>query len=143
MYSQELLDEMGLLNLKHKNSPTGSIERTNQPSEPQMATMKTTAAIDVTKEKIETPVDESPKLDKNEFRLLVKMLQAIGHECVFDNMSYDGHTVSYQLPNTTLLFNDIDLPDDAKTMNLCSLSELLIKPELKRPVWEKLKTLNN
>ena len=81
------------------------------------------------------------KIDKNEFRLLVKMLKAINIDCQFDHIEYHHNCVKYHLPNITLVFDDIALTDDSKTMHLCSLKDLLLKPELKRPVWEKLKTL--
>ncbi len=86
-------------------------------------------------------VQAQPKLDKNEFRLLVKMLQAINHACQFDAIEYDGQVVRYQHPKKTLVFDDINAPDNNQVMNLSSLADILKYPETKRPVWEKLKTL--
>jgi hypothetical protein len=124
MYSERLTKELGLLSLVSKTA----INSTN---------------IEANHEIIETTQtsETEAKLDKSEFRLLVKMLQAIKVECQYDQIEYDGNVVNYHLPKTTLVFNNIDLPDDAQTINLSSLTDLLQKPELKRPVWEKLKTL--
>ena len=132
MFSSRLINELELIPLVKKGSktatePANDSPTTNNPTQAIAPQAETAATIN--------------KIDKNEFRLLVKMLKAINIDCQFDHIEYHHDSVKYHLPNITLVFNDIALTDDAKTMNLCSLKDLLHKPELKRPVWEKLKTL--
>jgi len=133
MYPNKLITELGLLPLVRKQQ--------------QQTTVKPTASEPTTtNESNQAPPQKeqhNQKIDKNEFRLLVKMLQAIQHECQFDHIQYDGQKVSYKLPNITLIFHDIHIQDDDQTMNLSSLSDILKHPELKRPVWEKLKTIKS
>ncbi len=126
MLSNRLIDELGLLRLTTKQA--------QQNNETPQSNQAVSAVV-------EPEPQAAEKLDKNEFRLLVKMLQAIKHECQYDHIDYDGSTVKYSLSNKTLVFNDINQPDDANTMHLSSLHDLINQPELKRPVWEKLKTL--
>ncbi len=139
MLTERLITEMGLLKLQAKQLNTSP-----NPQQPhESATIQAVAAIEP-QQAAEPVADKSMdevKLDKNEFRLLVKMLQAIGHECTYDHISYDGHTVTYQHPKRTLVFNDITLPDTSQIINLSSLSDITANSSLKRPVWEKLKTL--
>lgn len=120
MLNEQLINELGLMHLRHKNSISDA-EPQAEPAPPAAQTQ--------------------PKLDKNEFRLLVKMLQAINHDCQYDAIAYDGQVVKYQHPKKTLVFQDINLPDNQQVMNLSSLADILKYPETKRPVWEKLKTL--
>ncbi|WP_395374342.1 hypothetical protein [Marinicella sp. W31] len=89
-----------------------------------------------------TPV-ETPEvqLDKNEFRLLVKMLQAINHELQTDLLYLENNVLMYPIKDTTLVFDDVNLTDSPKQLHLASLQQLLHDPTVKRPVWEKLKTL--
>jgi len=122
MLTDRLITEIGLLKLQAKELNTSP-----SPQQPAKAVA-------------DNSMDEL-KLDKNEFRLLVKMLQAIGHECTYDHINYDGQTVTYKHPIKTLVFNDINLADTQQTMNLSSLSDLLTHDQFKRPVWEKLKSL--
>ena len=139
MISNQLINELGLLNLvsKHNKSSQLADSVNHQPDtneiEPQ--------AVNRQENAIESNTNPSEKMDKNEFRLLVKMLQAINHECQYDHIEYNGKTVKYNLNSTTLVFNDINVPDAEKTINLSSLSDLLRQPNLKRAVWEKLKTI--
>ncbi|VAW45973.1 hypothetical protein MNBD_GAMMA02-284 [hydrothermal vent metagenome] len=140
MLTDRLITEIGLLKLQAKNLNT-SPSSPQQPHEP--ATIQAESAIEPqqpVKAVADNRMDEV-KLDKNEFRLLVKMLQAIGHQCTYDHINYDGHTVTYQHPKKTLVFNDITLADTNQSINLSSLSDLLSNDQLKRPVWEKLKEL--
>ncbi|MCX7552609.1 hypothetical protein OS175_01860 [Marinicella sp. S1101] len=131
MYSNQLLNELGLLNLKLKqNNTTTQMPVTD--SAPPVSQQQTPS--------VSKPVTP-PKMDKNEFRLLVKMLKAIGHDCVFDAIAYDGKAVKYSLSEVTLIFDDINTPDTATTTHLASLHDILADDSLKRPVWEKLKTL--
>ncbi len=90
----------------------------------------------------ETPQQAAPILDKNELRLLVKILQAIGHDCDYQAIQLNGHIHEYQHPTKTLRFDDVNLPDDDAIMHLAPLSAMIQQPQLKRPVWEKLKTLS-
>ncbi len=83
-----------------------------------------------------------PELEKNEFRLLVKILQAIGHECVFQQIEHLENKVIYHHPNKDLIFHDITSIDDENNMNLSSLKDMNNDIKLKRAVWEKLKTLS-
>ncbi len=127
MYSESLMQALGLLNLQHKSQVH------NEPTQQVVSTSIKAADS--------TSSDAIPKLDKNEFRLLVKMLQAIGHKCQFEDILYDGQYVQYKHPKTILYFKDISLPDSDSVINLSSLSDLLSNDSLKRPVWEKLKSL--
>jgi hypothetical protein len=133
MFSSRLINELGLIPLVKKGSRTANEPTHGSPTTHNNASHATEPQAETT-----TAVTQ---IDKNEFRLLVKMLKAINIDCQFDHIEYHHDSVKYHLPNITLVFNDIALTDDAKTMNLCSLKDLLHKPELKRPVWEKLKTL--
>ncbi len=142
MITDRLVDALGLLRLQAK--PSTSKPHHNTAASPIVKTAATpqqAQPLPQTK-----PADESPgsavgKLDKDQFRLLAKMLQAINHDCTYALISYDGHAVTYQHPKKSLVFNDVNLPDSQQIMNLSSLSDLLAKPALKRPTWEKLKTL--
>ncbi|WP_223787097.1 hypothetical protein [Marinicella meishanensis] len=129
MFSERLINELGLISLRLK-----------QPV-PHNAHDLLDRLSDETPTASETATETAPKLDKNEFRLLVKMLQAIGHDCQYDAMTYDGSVVTYQHPKKTLVFDDIKRADDAQIMNLTRLADLLLDDSLKRPVWEKLKSL--
>ncbi len=143
MFTDRLINEMGLLKLRPKNTstscdvkqPVKTVAVTNSEPNPTIQEQPIEAQIHNSMKEV--------KLDKNEFRLLVKMLQAIGHQCTYDNINYDGKTVTYQHPQKTLAFNDITLPDTDQNMNLSSLKDLLLDATLKRPVWEKLKTLTH
>ncbi len=131
MLSDRLINELGLLKLQSKHCTHNSSEI--------LADLKTVPDLGIA-----PPTDNKPaeaKMDKSEFRLLVKMLQAIGHQCQYDNIIIDGNKVTYQHPLKSLVFDDINLADDPKTMNLSRLAELITNDQLKRPVWEKLKTL--
>ncbi|MCB1583606.1 MAG: hypothetical protein KDI92_11120 [Xanthomonadales bacterium] len=130
MLSNRLIDELGLLRLVPKQSQQNQLAQTIE-----QATTATTLQTG------SFPEQSSEKLDKHEFRLLVKMLQAIGHDCQYDHIAYDGTVVKYQLPNKILVFHDISSPDNNDTMHLASLADIIANPTLKRPVWEKLKTL--
>ena len=135
MFTERLTEHLGLINLQLKGA-------TPKPLEKPMAE----SAVAVHDAETDTPAvttaDEPPQLDKAEFRSLVNMLKAINHECQYENLTYqDDHWV-YQFGDKQLVFKQLDSPDDAKQLHLCTLSELISQPELKRPVWEKLKTLN-
>ena len=125
MLSNKLIDELGLLRLVSKQQAINHKETADTVEVVEQVTTETTA----------------PKLDKHEFRLLVKMLQAINHDCQYDHLEYDGTSVKYHLADRTLVFHDINQPDDKQTMNLSSLTDIINNPNLKRPVWEKLKKL--
>lgn len=133
MLTDRLIDAMGLLKLQAKGS--------HQPNQDEQDKAETATATPAAVTTAKPDKMDVVKLDKSEFRLLVKMLQAIDHECTYDHINFDGHTVTYQHPKKTLVFNDITLPDSQQILNLSSLSDLLSDPALKRPVWEKLKSL--
>lgn len=88
----------------------------------------------------EQPTAE-PSIDKQQLRLLVKILQAIDHQCEYQNISIQGSAIHYQHPSKTLIFESLSKADNPAKMHLASLAEMLTNPQLKRPVWEKLKTL--
>ncbi len=70
MLTDRLINELGLLKLQPKHCTHNSSE--------------ILADLEAVQEQpqVPQPVKQTEdKLDKNEFRLLVKMLQAIGHEC--------------------------------------------------------------
>lgn len=129
MLSNKLINELGLLRLVPKQNAVSDLTVEQPVVQEVIETSEATSNIN------------NDKLDKHEFRLLVKMLQAIDHECQYDHMEYDGSVVKYQLPSITLVFGDINNPDNDDTMNLSSLADIIANPALKRPVWEKLKQL--
>ncbi len=135
MMSENLIAELGLLRLVPKKLSS------EHPIEVVKQTLSDSQQKESPKVKPSKPEKTSEKIDKNEFRLLVKMLQAIKHDCQYDLIIYDGTFVKYKLPKLTLVFNDITLPDSEDTINLSSLADLISNPQLKRPVWEKLKTI--
>ncbi len=126
-----LQQHLGLLPLRLKGSAISHAE-----SVPPVS--------DVLQAESPNPINQMPKpeLEKNEFRLLVKILQAIDHECVFDNIIHKSGQVIYQHPKKVLVFGDINTEDDQHTMYLSGLSDMNKNPKLKRAVWEKLKTLS-
>ena len=139
MHANKWINELGLLNLVSKQhnieKSTGSIDHKPVVAEPQK---QTASAVE---ELVNSTENQFEKIDKSEFRLLVKMLHAINHECQYDHIEYNGTKVKYKLPSTTLVFHDIEIIDDDRTINLSSLADLLSNPNLKRPVWEKLKSI--
>lgn len=132
MLTDQLIQQLGLLKLVPKGTQD-SIQSKQQAPE----------TVTSTPTKPAVPEADSVHFDKNEFRLLVKMLQAINHDCQYDLLKHEAGKVTYHYPNKTLVFDDINAPDSEQVMNLCSLTDLLHNPALKRPVWEKLKTLIN
>ena len=113
-YTPQLFEQMGLLRL---------VPKTGQVKQP----------VKVKKDKLQ--------IDKNEFRLLVNILQAIKHDCQYELIEQQDHHIIYNHPKKKLIFSEINQPDSSEVMHLSSLKDLLDKPQLKRPVWEKLKTL--
>ena len=89
----------------------------------------------------ETVPVEAVQLDKNEFRLLVNMLKAIQHDLQADQLYIENGVLMYPIKGITLVFDDVNQPDTAERLQLASLKKLLQEPAVKRPVWEKLKTL--
>jgi hypothetical protein len=128
--SPRLTQALGLIPMRRKGSQAVVQPSVSEATQADSDALETAAA------------DPAPQLDKHEFRLLVNMLKAIGHDCQYDHISYDGKQVKYRLDSLTLVFNDLSLTDDAQHMNLASLTDIIRDPKLKRPVWEKLKTLN-
>ena len=128
--SPRLTEALGLIPMRRKGSQAVVQPSVCEATQADSDALETAAA------------DPAPQLDKHEFRLLVNMLKAIGHDCQYDHISYDGEQVKYRLDSLTLVFNDLSLTDDAQHMNLASLTDIIRDPRLKRPVWEKLKTLN-
>lgn len=129
----KLQKHLGILPLHLKNSEPEAL------SVPAERDNNTTAVIE--KSTPSAPVMPKPELEKNEFRLLVKILQAIGHECIFDRISYKNGVVHYAHPKKNLVFGDISVQDDPQTLNLSSLKDMNEYTALKRAVWEKLKSL--
>ena len=86
-----------------------------------------------------TPV----QLNKDEFRLLVKMLQAVNHELQADLLRLENNVLTYPMALKTLIFDDVNKPDTEDQLHLASLKLLLNDPAVKRPVWEKLKSLHS
>lgn len=139
MLTNRLINELGMMKLTSRNLVTAE---TSDDASPQQETSEAPQAKETQRSVSQKSIEmQEVKLDKNEFRLLVKMLQAIGHDCTYDHIAFDGTTVTYQHPDKTLVFNDINLPDSKQIMNLSSLGDLLSTPDQKRAVWEKLKTL--
>lgn len=83
-------------------------------------------------------------LNKNQFRLLVKMLQAIDHQFDQNQLSHIGkNIIRYSMTNKVLIFDDVHNPDTNNEIHLSNLDDMISQPQLKRPVWEKLKKLRN
>jgi hypothetical protein len=134
LYSTRLVEALGLLPMRRKGTVVVSEDQTK----PEVV-QQPSAGVQP-----EPSADHhQPQLDKHEFRLLVNMLKAIGHDCRYDHISYDGQVVRYRLGQLTLVFNDLEQTDDAQHMNLASLADIISNPQLKRPVWEKLKSLKS
>ncbi len=93
------------------------------------------------KTKKQPSIIPQPILEKNEYRLLAKMLAAINHQLNPEKLSLEKNIVLYQHPNKTLIFDDVNIEDDNQLMHLTPLTTMIQQPQLKRPVWEKLKTL--
>ncbi|WP_154222428.1 hypothetical protein [Marinicella rhabdoformis] len=140
----DLQKHLGILPLQlkasrhDKHAPVAKKNDVNTPVIPAAQQSKPA----VTESAMPKPAMPKPTLEKNEFRLLVKILQAIGHECVFNHITYKGKAVHYAHPKKTLIFDDITVKDDADKMHLSSLQDMNDQPQLKRAVWEKLKTLS-
>ncbi len=132
MLTDRLINELGLLKLQSKHCTHNSSE-----------ILADLEAVQEQPPKAPPVKQAADKLDKSEFRLLVKMLQAIGHECQYDNIAIGDGAVTYHHPIKTIIFNDINLPDSRQIMNLSALADLLANEQMKRPVWEKLKTLKS
>jgi hypothetical protein len=132
--SPRLIDSLGLIPMRLKGGTAEQPQTTPTPSAAEVTEPAVKAAPT-------TRTEQPPQLDKHEFRLLVNMLKAIGHECQYDHIRYDGHEVRYQLDQLTLVFNDLHATDDDEHLNLASLADIIKNPQLKRPVWEKLKTI--
>lgn len=148
MLTDQLINEMGLLKLQAKsnlvNSPAEAAQTTNTNAKVATTTIPNISPAPIAKTATnKDPHQKVVKLDKNEFRLMVKMLQAINHDCIYENIQYDGKTVIYKHPIKTLVFADITLTDEGEMMHLSSLQDLLADESLKRPTWEKLKTLKS
>jgi len=105
--------------------------------------VNTAAAHDTPVSSDETSEPEAVQLNKDAFRLLVKMLQAINHELQTDLLRMENNVLTYPIANKTLVFDDVNLQDNDDQLHLASLTELLENPAVKRPVWEKLKTLQS
>ena len=141
MLTDRLINEMGLLKLQAKNKLTSN----DNTAHVAKTTINDSAQTEKSEAQQEQPDPSNEmkevKLDKNEFRLLVKMLQAIGHECVYDNIGYDNQIVTYKYKEKSLIFNNINHQDTDSLMNLSQLGDLITDTSLKRANWEKLKTL--
>ena len=138
LYSERLVDALGLIPMQAK---------ANEPNVDQPSAQSTGVDAPVTPAKTEpsepAPTSQSIHIEKNEYRLLIKMLQAIDHDCEFKRISQVFGGYAYQHPNIELRFTGLDAPDSQDTMHLATLSDLIAQPALKRPVWEKLKTLKS
>ncbi|GAA4818042.1 hypothetical protein GCM10011365_12050 [Marinicella pacifica] len=80
-------------------------------------------------------------LNKEELRLLVKILKAIGHTCEHPNIRIQNGITSYTLNQITLIFDGVNKTDEHNVLHLSSLKQMLEDPAEKRPTWEKLKSI--
>ena len=85
--------------------------------------------------------EQEQNLNKEELRLLVKILKAIGHTCEHQHIRIQDGITHYQFNGTTLVFDDVNKTDQDRIMHLSPLSLMLKDPNQKRPTWEKLKAL--
>lgn len=116
----QLADELGLLHFLSKD----------QSHTPEQSTQNVVETM------------PQPQIDKNEFRLLAKMLDAIQHKMDSSLLSIKNGVTLYDHPNKQLIFDDVNKSDTDQAMHLAPLSAMIQQPQLKRPVWEKLKTLS-
>ncbi len=124
---KQLAEELGILPLVRKH-----VDAT--PSHPDK-----TPRTKVTSKAPQKNAKEN--LNKEELRLLVKILKAIGHTCEHRHIRIQDGITRYQFNDTTLIFDDVSKADNQKTMHLSPLSLMLEDPNQKRPTWEKLKAL--
>lgn len=83
------------------------------------------------------------RLNKEELRLLVKILKAIGHTCEHRHIHIQHGIISYTLNHMTLVFDGVDKTDEKHVLHLSPINQMLKDPAEKRPTWEKLKTLQS
>src|SRR5690554_3494497 len=126
---KQLASALGLLNLVHKQ---------NLVSDSNDKSLETNQSDSI---QAEPAVPIKHELDKEELRLLVKMLKAIGHTCEHKRISIQNNITHYLLGKTTLIFDGVNHKDSPSTLHLSPLSDMQTNPDLKRPTWEKLKTL--
>ncbi|MCX7544110.1 hypothetical protein [Marinicella gelatinilytica] len=126
---KQLADELGILPLRHKHSVLTQKPSTKQPETATQAKPDKPHKKDV--------------LNKEELRLLVKILKAIGHTCEHQNIKIIDGITRYQLNDITLIFDDVNTADTSTERHLSPLSHMLKDPEQKRPTWEKLKNLKD
>ena len=124
---KQLAEELGILPLVRKH-----VDAT--PSHPDK-----TPKTKVTSKAPQKNAKEN--LNKEELRLLVKILKAIGHTCEHQHIKIKDGITHYQLNHTSLIFDDVCKEDKDQIIHLSPLSLMLKDPEQKRPTWEKLKAL--
>ena len=132
--NHELQQHLGLVQLRPKTLMKTEVKSPEVSSAEAPITKKP-------EQDLSAPIQDKPLLEKDELRLLVKILQAIGHECVHSSIIEAHGEIHYLHPNKTLVFSNLEKPDDQQFMYLAKLSDIITQPQLKRPVWEKLKTL--
>ena len=91
-----------------------------------------------------TTAEENQKffLTHEEKELLRKILLAKNIKLNENKMEiFKDSVVIVTLNKLQLVFNDVSLNDDSNTINLAKISDMLIKPELKKYTWFKLKDL--
>ncbi len=128
---KQLASALGLLNLVHKQNIADNPDAISAEviqKEPPQADSK--------------PVEKNV-LNKEELRLLVKILKAVGHTCEHNRISIESGITHYQLAQTTLIFDDVNHKDTSSVLHLSPLTEMQTNPDLKRPTWEKLKALKD
>lgn len=123
----QLIKELGILPLVPNQTKSGLSQPINDRAQKQA----------------ETTVSNKPdeQLNKEELRLLVKILKAIGHSCEHQHINIRDGVTHYQFNGTSLVFDDVNKSDHDRIMHLSPLSLMLKDPNQKRPTWEKLKAL--
>ena len=126
---KQLSEELGILNLVRKNTQHNHTKITSD-TDTQSIPASSSKKIEL-------------NLNKDEIRLLVKILKAIGHTCEHQNITVKNGITHYQYNHITLIFDDVKKPDENTVIHLSPLSTMLNDPSQKRPTWEKLKTLKS
>jgi hypothetical protein len=125
----QLADELGLLKLVRKDAVSGHSANRQ--------------ASDSPSDTVTSQSNPENNLNKEEIRLLVKILKAMGHTCEHQHITIQQGITHYNFNGTTLVFDDVNKADENAVIHLSPLSTMLNDPSQKRPTWEKLKTLQN
>jgi DNA polymerase III psi subunit len=88
----------------------------------------------------EEPLSQTAcELKEEELTLLKNILKSIQIHFNREMLSEQNGVLNYQLKDTSLIFDNVDLTDTMEVIHLAKLDEMNIAPELKKKTWFKLK----